>query len=65
MGGCLVAVLLLSLRVPSLKIALLVLALFWIYDVFMTFLTPLFMPHGESIMVCMQRLGGDICANEN
>ncbi|XP_036364756.1 signal peptide peptidase-like 2A isoform X5 [Octopus sinensis] len=40
-----------NLRIPSLKAGTLLLGMFFLYDIFFVFLTPLFTENGESVMV--------------
>lgn len=50
-----------TISLPDLKVATVFLAALFCYDIFMVFLTPLFMPHGDSVMVKVARGGS---ANE-
>lgn len=58
LGVCFIAFLLQTVALPSGRVASVFLAALFCYDVFMVFITPLFMPRGESVMVRVAT-GGD------
>ncbi|KAH8037577.1 hypothetical protein HPB51_014892 [Rhipicephalus microplus] len=47
-----------TLRMPNLQIIAILLVLLFFYDIFFVFVTPLFLPKGDSIMVEVARGGG-------
>lgn len=47
-----------TVTLPSLRVASVFLVALFFYDVFMVFITPLFMPRGDSVMVRVAT-GGD------
>lgn len=55
---CFIAFLLQTVALPSGRVATVFLAALFCYDVFMVFITPLFMPRGDSVMVRVAT-GGD------
>lgn len=55
---CFIAFLLQTVSLPSGRVASVFLVALFCYDVFMVFITPLFMPHGDSVMVKVAT-GGD------
>eukprot|EP00892_Ulva_mutabilis_P010390 jgi/Ulvmu1/7723/UM039_0029.1 len=58
LGMCFIAFLLQTVALPSGRVASVFLAALFCYDVFMVFITPFFMPRGESVMVRVAT-GGD------
>lgn len=51
LGMCFMVLALRSIQLPSTAVATLLLGLLFVYDVFMVFITPIFMPNGESVMI--------------
>eukprot|EP00736_Rhodelphis_marinus_P008743 Rmarinus@m.27400 len=58
LGLSFVSVLVRAIKLPSLKVTCVLLLLFFIYDVFFTFITPLFTDDGESVMESVASGGG-------
>jgi len=58
LGIILIMTILKSIKYPNIKITTLLLTLFFIYDIFWVFITPLFTTNGESIMVSVATGGG-------
>jgi signal peptide peptidase-like 2B len=46
-----------SISLPNLRVGMVFLVALFCYDIFMVFITPLFMPHGDSVMVRVARGG--------
>lgn len=59
LGMCFIAFLLQTVALPSGRVATVFLVTLFCYDVFMVFITPLFMPRGDSVMVRVAT-GGDM-----
>lgn len=59
LGMCFMAFVLQTITLPSLRVASVFLVALFCYDVFMVFITPLFMPGGDSVMVRVAT-GGDM-----
>lgn len=58
LGMCFMSFILQTVTLPSLKVASVFLVALFCYDVFMVFITPMFMPRGDSVMVRVAT-GGD------
>jgi Signal peptide peptidase len=58
LGICFMLMMMQTIVLPDLRVASVFLAALFCYDIFMVFITPLFMPHGDSVMVRVARGGG-------
>ena len=58
LGMCFMTFVLQIVTLPGLRVASVFLVALFFYDVFMVFITPLFMPRGDSVMVRVAT-GGD------
>jgi signal peptide peptidase-like 2B len=59
LGMCFMTFVLQTVTLPSIRVASVFLIALFVYDVFMVFITPLFMPRGDSVMVRVAT-GGDM-----